>query len=60
MAPVAPAIWCGWQPNLDGLPPYALWNLTQDIPGHCAGSTVVSRTLERAGYIVEEPPYAHA
>jgi hypothetical protein len=52
-----PAVFLAWQEAAwPGEPPWALWNLTAAIPGHPAGSTVVTRTLERAGYAVEEPP----
>jgi hypothetical protein len=54
--PIAPArfyaasVFTGdpWVPELE------LWNLTEDIDGHCAGSTVTRGTLEAKGYYV--PP----
>ena len=46
----------GWQERPHNQRPYALWNLRIDIPGHCAGSTVITATLERAGYHMIEPP----
>ena len=54
--PIAPArfyaasVFTGdpWVPELE------LWNLTEDIDGHCAGSTVTRGTLEAKGYFV--PP----
>jgi hypothetical protein len=52
----APATFVGWQEQLPGQPPLALWNLTAPIPGHPTDSTVVTQTLREAGYTVEEPP----
>lgn len=51
-----PATFLGWQDAWDGTPPYALWNLTAEVGGHPAGSTVATDTLTRAGYVVQEPP----
>lgn len=47
--PVAPAVLLGWQEDGQG-DEIALYNLTEDIEGHPAGSTVSARTLEAAGY----------
>lgn len=38
-------------------PGYALFNLTKDIEGHPAGSTVAVETLEEAGYIFPKDIY---
>lgn len=56
--PAAPAVFVGWQPTWPpGQPPLALWNLTAALPDHPVGSTVVTSTLEAAGYRVQEPAY---
>lgn len=39
-------------------PGYDRYNLTEDIPGHPAGSTVVGKTLEEAGFVPPKPPGA--
>lgn len=53
----APVVFLGWQdPCGTRTEPIELWNLTQDIPGHSAGSTVSRETLERAGYWVPIAP----
>lgn len=54
--PLAPAIFVGIQENLPGKPPFEIYNLTEDIPGHPAGSTVVRQTLEAEGFVL--PPHA--
>lgn len=38
------AVLLGWQERGDGTG-FWLWNLTREIPGHCIGSTVTTRTL---------------
>lgn len=48
--PLAPAVFLGVQPGFGVLPPFALYNLTADIPGHPEGSTVSSVTLLAAGF----------
>jgi len=62
----APAVFIGWQERpakihrdesciwFEQRGPVALYNLTADIPGHPAGSTVAAETLAKAGY--EVPP----
>lgn len=54
--PMAPARFKGWQERPSGRPPIELWNLTHDIPGHPAGSTVTRETIERAGLYLPDPP----
>jgi len=49
LRPVAPAEFVGWQDDYKG-GGLALYNLTSDIEGHPAGSTVSDRTLRRLGY----------
>jgi hypothetical protein len=53
----APAVFGGVQEGLParGVPDIELFNLTQEIPGHPAGSTVSRNTLEAAGYTVPAP-----
>lgn len=53
MSTLAPATFLGLQPRVSG-PPVALYNLTEDIPGHPKGSTVAAETLRKAGFDV--PP----
>lgn len=52
----APANFLGVQEGLPsrGVPDIELYNITQDIPGHPAGSTVSRRTLEANGYTVPQ------
>ena len=52
----APVAWCGWMEALPEDEPLELWNLLEDIPGHCRCSTVTRQTLERAGYWVPPAP----
>ncbi len=52
----APATYHAFQEGIEGIPGFELWNLTSDIPGHPAGSTVSRRTLEAAGYEVPPAP----
>jgi hypothetical protein len=51
--PPAPAIFIGTQ-RIG--PPIDLYNLTEDIPGHCKHSTVSRETLEKAGFSVPPAP----
>lgn len=48
--PLAPATYLGLQEGFGPVPAIHLWNLTSDIPGYRAGSTVSSATLIVAGY----------
>ena len=48
--PPAPAIYAGTQEGFGTIPPFRLYNLTANIPGHPAGSTVSDQTLLAAGY----------
>lgn len=51
----APAEFVGIQEGIPGkIADMELFNLTADIPGHNAGSTVTRKTLEEAGYKVPE------
>lgn len=51
----APVRYLGLQRGIPGkVPDQALFNLTEDIPGHPKGSTVSRETLEKAGYEVPE------
>jgi hypothetical protein len=52
----APAVFRGVQEGLPsrGVPDIELYNITQDIPGHPAGSTISRRTLEANGYTVPQ------
>ncbi len=53
--PAAPAEFVGVQEGIPGnakFPDMELYNLTKDIPGHNAGSTVTRETLEKAGFKV--------
>lgn len=52
---VPPAVFYGWQETLPGCAPLALWRLTAPVLGHPTGSTVVTETLQVAGYQVHEP-----
>jgi len=52
---VAPAKFLGWQPRVNK-PPFALYALTKDLPGHPDKSTVSSITLENLGYAIPETP----
>ena len=50
---IAPAYFLGIQQGIPGIiADVELWNLTEDIPDHTAGSTVARETLEKAGYEV--------
>ena len=57
--PIAPAVFVGLQEGFGDVPSFNLYNLTEDIPGHPAGSTVSQDTLEQAGFVappaVEQP-----
>ena len=48
---VAPATYCGRMGDAE-IGYLELWDLTEDIPGHCAGSTVTEGTLRKMGYAV--------
>lgn len=48
----APAEFVGIQEGIGKIPSFELYNLTADIPGHPAGSTVSRETLEKAGFEV--------
>ncbi len=50
----APAVYQGFQEGTGKIPGFELYNLTEDIEGHPAGSTVSRQTLEQAGFTV--PP----
>lgn len=52
----APADFIGIQEGTGRIPGFELYNLTQDIPGHPAGSTVSRETLESAGYKLPKKP----
>jgi hypothetical protein len=54
--PLAPARFKGWQERPSRRDPIELWNLTHDIPGHPAGSTVTRETIEKAGLYLPAPP----
>ena len=51
----APALWIGWQSTIVPGTTIGLWTLTEDIPGFCKHSTVITETLLQLGYSVEEP-----
>lgn len=54
----APAEFRGVQETgLHDFPPFELYDLTENIPGHPKGSTVSRQTLEKAGYSV--PPRSY-
>lgn len=53
--PVAPAQFYAMQP-VPGRDPFEYWNLTGDVIGHPAGSTVSRRSLEDLGYYVPPRP----
>ena len=47
----APAFYVGWQEGSHHIGGgFALYTLTEDIPGHCQWSTVSGNTLEAAGF----------
>ena len=46
------ALWCWWDMRRPVAPAFELYDLTGDIPGHPAGSTVSRATIEAAGYRV--------
>lgn len=50
----APAIYLGIQAGYGTIEPLVLFNLTADIPGHNAGSTVTDVTLRALGYEVPD------
>ena len=55
--PVAPANFLGIQPGIPGrIPDLELWNLTESIKGHGAGSTVSRQTIEKAGFYLPPAP----
>lgn len=56
----APAYYIGTQSGFADIPAFSLYNLTADIPGHPAGSTVSDITLRELGYSLPElsPEYA--
>jgi hypothetical protein len=49
-AAAARGFFLGWQGQLHGRRPLALFQLEQDLIGHPAGSTVSALTILRAGY----------
>ena len=51
----APATFRGWQERPGG-EPFALYDLTEDVPGHPQGSTVSAETLRGLGYEPSAPP----
>jgi len=48
--PLAPATYRFIQPGFGEVPSFDLWDLTENVPGHPAGSTVSSQTLLGLGY----------
>jgi hypothetical protein len=48
--PMAPADFLGTQQGYKDIPGYDMYNLTKDIHGHPAGSTVSDITLKRMGF----------
>ena len=55
--PFAPAKFLGIQPGIPGrIPDLELWNLTESIKGHGAGSTVSRQTIEKAGFYLPPAP----
>jgi len=50
------AVFIGWQRGLGLVPDLALYNLTRDIDGHPAGSTVGAKTLAKAGIEIPTTP----
>lgn len=50
--PMAPAVFIGVQDGFGLRPSFRLFNLTADIAGHPAGSTVSEETLTAAGFTV--------
>ena len=54
--PTAPAVFHGYQEGWRGRPGFQMYNLTQDVVGHRAGSTVSGETLKKLGYRL--PPIA--
>ena len=48
--PKAPAYLIGFMDNPTTGKPFALYNLTEPISGHPAGSTVTARTLKAKGF----------
>lgn len=48
----APAVFLGIQSGFGFSPDFALYNLTADIDGHPAGSTVSAETLEARGFFL--------
>lgn len=48
----APARFLGIQEGIGHIPNIELWDLMEDIDGHCVGSTVSRQTLEKAGFYV--------
>jgi hypothetical protein len=50
----APATFLGEQPGFGIHPGFSLYNLTADILGHPAGSTVSDVTLRELGYALPE------
>ena len=57
---VAAAKFIGIQPGFGDMSPLALFNLEDDIPGHCAKSTVTRNSVEAAGYRLPEDELAKA
>ena len=54
--PMAPAVFDHIQEGKGVFEDYANYTLTEDVPGHKKGSTVVGKTLEDLGYRVPERP----
>ena len=51
----APVTFLGWQ-AMPGGKRFAMWNLTKDIEGHPAGSTLSEAVLKSLGYELPVPP----
>lgn len=47
--PTAPATFLGWQDGCGVIPSFRIYNLTEPLDGHCAGSTVSEMTLLELG-----------
>lgn len=53
---IAPVKFLGYQKNVEGQPPFELWNITENAPGLNKGSTVLRQSVERLGYKLPETP----
>jgi hypothetical protein len=58
--PTAPAVYVGRQECAGLMPDFDLWNLTEDIPGYPAGSSVSTDTLLKLGYQLPAKPEERA